>query len=413
MLGHANSRRLPVDRPIVHLIGGTRPEAIKLAPLAGALRQAGRIQPLLVASGQHPAMFQQGLAACGLRPDAAVRVRRVLGSQPELMSQLITGLDAHLDRHRADAVVVQGDTTTALAAALSAFWRRVPVVHLEAGLRSHDLAAPFPEEANRRLIDQLAAIHLAPTPRAAANLAREGLPNDSVLVIGNTVVDAVLDVTGRPALDVDLRLLALERRAAAGRCRLVLVTVHRRESWGAPLDRVLAAVSEIVARHRDVEVVLPAHPNPAVRAQVAVALGGQPRVLVTEPLPYPQLSRLLAASTLVLSDSGGLQEEAPSFGVPVLVLREVTERVEAIEAGCAVLLGTDRDAIVHTATRLLADEDARVAMTAVGNPFGDGLAGVRAEQALAWMLGLCSAPPEEFQPRQVLDRQTAVLRTVE
>jgi UDP-N-acetylglucosamine 2-epimerase (non-hydrolysing) len=397
--------------PIVHLIGGTRPEAIKLAPLADALRQAGRMQPLLVASGQHPMMFQQGLAAFGLQPDAAIPISRVLGSQPELMGQLVTGLDAHIGQHRADAVVVQGDTSTALAAALAAFWRRIPVVHLEAGLRSYDLTAPFPEEANRRLIDQLAALHLAPTPRAAANLTREGVPDESVLVIGNTVVDAVLDVTRRPALDADPQLLALEQKATAGKCRLVLVTVHRRESWGAPLDRVLAAVGEIITRHRDVEVVLPAHPNPAVQAQVASALGGRPRVLVTDPLPYTQLSRLLAASTLVLSDSGGLQEEAPSFAVPVLVLREVTERIEAVEAGCAVLLGTDRDAIVHTATRLLANEDARVTMTATGNPFGDGLAGRRAEQAIARMLDLCTAPPDEFRPGKALHRQTAVPTT--
>ncbi|WP_279579067.1 non-hydrolyzing UDP-N-acetylglucosamine 2-epimerase [Fodinicola feengrottensis] len=235
------------------------------------------------------------------------------------------------------AVVVQGDTTTTLAGALGAFWRRIPVVHLEAGLRSYDLTSPFPEEANRKLVGQVAALHLTPTAVAAANLAAEGIASERVLTVGNTVVDAVLEVAGKCRPYQDSRLAAVDAEVRAGRRRLVLVTVHRRESWGEPMERVLRAVAEIVLTHPDIEVVLPAHPNPAVFGQVQEILGQLDRITVTEPLSYSDLARVLSVATLVLSDSGGIQEEAPSFGVPVLVLRDVTERMEAVDAGvCAV-----------------------------------------------------------------------------
>ncbi|NJC70803.1 UDP-N-acetylglucosamine 2-epimerase (non-hydrolyzing) [Planosporangium thailandense] len=384
--------------PEVHLIAGTRPEAIKLAPVAAAMRAAGRVTPVLVASGQHPTMVTQALEAFALEPDVTLRVERVTGSQPELMTEMIKQLDALFAERQPAAVVVQGDTTTTLAGAMAAFWRHIPVVHLEAGLRSGDLESPFPEEANRRLVGQLASLHLAPTSLAATNLLNESVPASQVFIAGNTVVDATLAVAARQLPFDDLRL----ERAVAGGSRLVLVTAHRRESWGAPLDRILGAVRALVRRYPDIQVVLPSHPNPAVRAQVDAGLAGVERVIVTDPLPYPALSRLLSHAYLVLTDSGGIQEEAPSFGVPALVLREVTERVESLHAGCAKLVGTDADLIVDEASRLLDDKALRDSMTASGNPYGDGLASVRTEQAVAVLLGLDTTLPVPMPPLEVV-----------
>jgi UDP-N-acetylglucosamine 2-epimerase (non-hydrolysing) len=378
--------------PIVALVAGTRPEAVKLGPVAAALRSTGRLQPVLVDSGQHDVMVAEALADLGEKIDVRLTISRRSGSQAELSARLTEALDDHYARTAPAAVVVQGDTTTALVAALTAFWRRIPVVHLEAGLRSGDMAAPFPEEANRRLIGQLADLHLAPTGRAAQNLLAEGAEAGRVLVIGNTVVDAVIAVAASGVAHRDPRLEAVEQAETAG-LRLVLVTAHRRESWGEPLDRVLAAVRQLAVEFDDIQVVVPAHPNPGVTEQVAAGLADSPRTLVTGPLPYGSLCRLLARSTIVLSDSGGVQEEAPSFGVPVLVLRDVTERTEGIEAGCSRLVGTDPDRILPAARRLLRDPLARAAMTAAGNPYGDGHAAPRAEQAVAWLLGLAGAPP--------------------
>lgn len=376
--------------PEVHLIGGTRPEAVKLAPVVLAMREAGLLTPVLVASGQHPAMVDQALAAFGLTPDVTLEVERGTGSQAELLTEMIRRLDQLWADRTPAAVIVQGDTTTSLAGALAAFWRRIPVVHLEAGLRSGDLDSPFPEEANRRLVAQVAALHLAPTPLAAMNLLDENIATGDVLIAGNTVVDATLAVAGRRLPWENPQVAAA--RAAAGDRRLVVVTAHRRESWGAPLDRILAAVRELVSRYADIDVILPSHPNPAVRAQVEAGLAGLERVTVTDPLPYPDLSRLLSEAYLVLTDSGGIQEEAPSFGVPALVLRDVTERVESLDAGCARLVGSDTGLIVKEASELLDSRVRRDAMTAGGNPYGDGLAARRTAQATAALLGLAEAP---------------------
>lgn len=379
----------------VHLVAGTRPEAIKLAPLVPALRAHG-MTPVFVASGQHPTMVHQALGAFGLEPDVTLSIDRGSGSQAELMAALTMQLERHWAQRTPGAVVVQGDTTTVLAAAMVAFWAKLPIAHVEAGLRSHDLTAPFPEEGNRRLVGQISRLHLAPTAEARANLEREGTRASDIVVTGNTVIDAVLDIAARGGHVTDPRVAGFVERARAGRSRLLLVTAHRRESWGEPLDRVLSAVALLLDKYSDVEVVLPAHPNPAVAQQVRAVLDGHPRVLVTEPLAYPVLVATLAASTLVLSDSGGIQEEAPSFGVPVIVLREVTERMEAVDAGCAVLVGTDRDAVLDHACRLLDDAGERAAMVSKGNPFGDGHAADRSAAAISWMLGRTDRLPTEF-----------------
>ncbi|WP_430789097.1 non-hydrolyzing UDP-N-acetylglucosamine 2-epimerase [Actinoplanes sp. G11-F43] len=378
-----------MSRREVHLVGGTRPEAVKLAPVALAMREAGILEPVLLASGQHPAMVTQALGAFGLAPDITLQVERVTGGQAELLTAMIRELDELWSVRTPAAVIVQGDTTTSLAGALAAFWRRIPVVHLEAGLRSGDLESPFPEEGNRRLVAQVAALHLAPTPLAAMNLLDEKIPASDVLITGNTVVDATLAVAGR-RLPFENPEVAAARTGSTN--RLVLVTAHRRESWGEPLDRILAAVKELIARYDDIDVILPSHPNPAVREQVEAALSGVERVTVTDPLPYPDLSRLLSEAYLVLTDSGGIQEEAPSFGVPALVLRDVTERVESLHAGCAKLVGSDTALIVTEASQLLDSRVRRDSMTAGGNPYGDGLAARRTAQATANLLGLAPAP---------------------
>jgi UDP-N-acetylglucosamine 2-epimerase (non-hydrolysing) len=377
--------------PTVHLVVGTRPEAVKMAPLATALRASGLARPVVVATGQHTTMVTEALAAFGQRPDVFLDLDRRTGEQAELVAQLAPVLDRVLVEDRSAAVVVQGDTTSVLVGGLVAFWRRIPLVHLEAGLRSGDLTAPFPEEANRRVVSVIADLHLAPTRRAVDALLREHVPPERVVLVGNTVVDAVLAVAAERYALVDPRLAETDALVSAARARLMLVTAHRRENWGAPLDRILAAVEQIVDEHPDLRCVLPAHANPAVRAQVDAALGGHPRVVVTDPLPYSALCRLLAPSSIVLSDSGGIQEEAPSFRVPVLVLRDVTERVEAVEAGWAQLVGTDPARIVAAAKDLL---DGATVLPDGGNPFGDGAAAARCAAAVGWLLGRGPRPAE-------------------
>lgn len=396
--------------PTVCLIGGTRPEAIKIAPVVRAMRAAGRLHPIVLASGQHPTSFTHALAAFGEAPDIELAITRHSGTQPELAAALVAAFDAQLSMLNPSAVLVQGDTTTALIAAMVAFWRRIAVVHLEAGLRSGDLRAPFPEEANRALISRITNVHLAPTPRAARNLQREGIGGD-VWCVGNTVVDAALTMAhiaeseaARPAASGPLpgRLRRTERRLAAatdrarrGRSHLVLATAHRRESWGDGLDHILAAMNELADGDETVEIVFPAHPNAEVAARVHRALDHRERIIVTPPLDYPRLIQVLSVATLVCSDSGGIQEEAPTFGVPVLVLRDVTERTEAVEAGTATLVGTDAATIVAHARAVL---DGGHRFPIGRNPFGDGHASERTEQAVAWLLGRADHPPAAFRP---------------
>jgi len=360
----------------VLLLAGTRPEAIKIAPVAIALAERAGPHPIIIHSGQHGDVVDQALAPFGLTPDERLVVRRTTGGQAELLAAMLPSLDDVLQRLAPAAVVVQGDTSTALAGALAAFWRSVPVVHLEAGLRTGNLAAPFPEEGNRQLVARIAALHLAPTPAAADALRAESPACPEIVVTGNTVVDAARLIAKRNRPPGD-------RRLAADGVRLVLVTAHRRESWGAPMDRILLAVGRIADEHPDVRVVLPAHPNPAVRAQVCRALGRHPRVWISDPLDYPDLVWVLRRCALVLTDSGGLQEEAPGFVVPVLVLRETTERREAVDAGQAWLVGTDPARIVPQARRLLAN---RPRWPADDNPYGDGKAAARVVDALESLL---------------------------
>ncbi|WP_370946482.1 non-hydrolyzing UDP-N-acetylglucosamine 2-epimerase [Amycolatopsis sp. cg5] len=383
----------------VLLLIGTRPEAIKLAPVARALGDHPVLRSLLVHSGQHEGMVEQALVPFGVSIDAWLDLPpRASGGQAELVSGLLPAIDRTLERYRPAAVVVQGDTTTALAGALAAFWRGIPVVHLEAGLRTNDLESPFPEEGNRQMVSRIAALHLAPTRQAAEALRAEGVPSPRIVVTGNTVVDAVRAIAARDLPAANSALALLEMEVAEAGERLVLVTSHRRESWGAPLERTLAAVRRIVREHEDVQVLFPVHPNPSVRAQVEAGLAGVERVTVTGPLGYPDLVRALRLAALVLTDSGGIQEEAPTFGTPVLVLRESTERHEAVDAGHAWLVGTDTELIVSTARRLLAGT---LVPAPSSNPYGAGDAAAKAVLAMEALLGT-------FSERHHADRQRRV-----
>ncbi len=303
-------------------------------------------------------------------------------------SAVLLGMEAVLDEVRPDIVIVHGDTTTAFAAALAAFYCHIPVGHVEAGLRTADIAHPFPEEMNRRLGDQLSSYYYASTPRARENLLREGVQPDRVVVTGNTVIDALLDVVRRPFSFDDPALERLGRDR-----RLVLVTAHRRESFGPPFEAVCRALRAVVDEHPDTEIVYPVHPNPRVQETVRRYLDGHKRIQLTPPLGYQPFVHLMQRATIILTDSGGIQEEAPSLGKPVLVLREKTERQEAVEAGVAQLVGTDEARIVAAARALLADSNARERIAGIANPYGDGEASGRIVEHLTLLKYSGTAAP--------------------
>lgn len=361
----------------VAVVFGTRPEAVKLAPVVAELRRHPDLRVRVVATAQHREMLDQALAVFGVAPDVDLDLMRPGQTLPDLTARLVTALANTFEAERPDAVLVQGDTTTAFAGALAAFYAHVPVGHVEAGLRSGVPDDPFPEEANRRLVGVLADLHFAPTPRAATNLRREGVPEARILVTGNTVIDALLGV-----------LRALPSAPAPNGRRRLLMTMHRRENWGGPIREVCVAVREVLEARPDVELLFPVHRNPLVREEVGGVLAGHPRVELAEPLDYGELVRAMRDCTLVLTDSGGIQEEAPTLGKPVLVLRRTTERPEAVEAGCARLVGTERAAVRGELMRLLDEPAAYAAMAHVANPFGDGRASERVALALRQRLGL-------------------------
>ena len=378
-------------RPRVMVVYGTRPEAIKCAPLVKALQAAPDLDSTTVVTGQHREMLDQVDRLFAIVPDHDLDIMAHGQTLAGVFGRVLSGVDALLAADPPDAVVVQGDTTTSTAAALAAFYRQVPVVHLEAGLRSGDLASPFPEEANRKITTQVAALHLAPTTANRANLLREGVPDHRVVVVGNTVIDALHWAVEAqvPFTDPALEALVAPR---AGR-RIVLVTCHRRESWGEPMVRVGQTLAALARRYPDVTVVLPAHRNPTVRAAVLPAVAGVANVLVTEPLVYGEFVRLMAASHLVLSDSGGVQEEAPALGVPALVMRDTTERPEALATGGVALVGTDPATIWSAATRLLDDESAHRAASSTVSPYGDGTAADRSLTAIRTLLSRTRPTP--------------------
>ena len=371
-----------MTRPLVMTIYGTRPEAIKVAPVIMALEADDRFDSLTVVTGQHREMLDQVNDVFGIVPDHDLDIMSHGQTLGQIFARVMSRLDPILEARRPDAVIVQGDTSTSTAAALAAFYRQIPVVHLEAGLRSGDIMSPFPEEANRKITSQIASLHLAPTLRSLANLVAEGVRLENIVVTGNTVIDALYLAVERRTAFTDV---ALERVAASGR-RIVLVTTHRRENWGDAMESVGRALARIAQRFPDAEIVLPVHRNPVVRDAVLPHLAGLVNVTVTEPLGYGEFTHLLSLSTLVLTDSGGLQEEAPSLGKPVLVMRDNTERPEAVEAGTARLIGTAEERIVAEVNRLLTNDAAYAAMAQAINPYGDGRSAGRVLDATARML---------------------------
>ncbi|MEB3175151.1 MAG: UDP-N-acetylglucosamine 2-epimerase (non-hydrolyzing) [Cyanobacteriota bacterium] len=357
----------------VAIVLGTRPEAIKLAPVIQAFqRRPETFATQVVLTGQHREMVAQVMDLFSLTADADLEIMRSRQTLTEITARSLAGLEQLFSQLAPKLVIVQGDTTTAFAAALAAFYQQIPVGHVEAGLRTDNLFNPFPEEANRRLISQLAQLHFAPTPLALENLARSGVTGQCFLT-GNTVIDALLTVAGQkppcpvPGLDWEEK-------------KVLLATVHRRENWGAPLADIITSFERILAEFPDTALLLPLHRNPTVREPIQARLGDHPRVFLTEPLDYAQLVGAIQRCYLLLTDSGGLQEEAPSLGKPVLVLRETTERPEAVTAGTAKLVGTDPETVVSAARELLKNPLAYDAMANAINPFGDGTASAQIVQ---------------------------------
>lgn len=358
----------------VATVFGTRPEAIKLAPLCGACDRAG-IDNKVIVTGQHRELLDRALADFGLTPHHDLAVMRPNQDLFHTTSAVLLGLRDLYREYRPDYVVVQGDTTTCFAGALAAFYERIPVAHVEAGLRTGERYSPYPEEMNRRMAAVLADLHFAPTTRARDNLLREGTNPADVLVTGNTGIDALLWILQHRQPDFSTVLPPAAMQALQG--RFLLLTTHRRESFGGPMLDALGAVRDVCEATPDLHVIFPVHPNPNVRAQVAQVLADVPRVHLVDPLDYVSFSHLMARAHVIVTDSGGIQEEAPSVSRPVVVLRDSTERPEGVEAGVAVLAGTDRTRVRELLMPLLHDEARYRAMTGKPNPYGDGHASDR------------------------------------
>lgn len=368
----------------VGVVFGTRPEAIKLAPVISELNSRSKqFQPFLISTAQHRSMLDQVLNLFGIAPHVDLDLMQPNQTLSDLTCRVLRSMDSVLSNNPLDALVVQGDTTTAFAAALAAFYRRIPVIHVEAGLRSRDIANPFPEEVNRRLAGVVTALHCAPTSLARENLLREGILADQIVTTGNTVVDAV-----KMLVEMQMADQPLPAGVPNDGSRILLITSHRRESWGTELENICDAIRDIVTSFSDVRAIYPVHMNPNVRGTVMTQLGNLDRVHLIEPMDYFGFLSLLRRCYLVLTDSGGVQEEAPTFGKPVLVLRKVTERPEASMIGLARIVGTTREAIVREASDILGSTVVYRTMSEGVNPYGDGHAAARIVESLwRWMNG--------------------------
>ncbi|MDO4257990.1 MAG: UDP-N-acetylglucosamine 2-epimerase (non-hydrolyzing) [Actinomycetaceae bacterium] len=374
----------------VMVVYGTRPEAIKCAPVIDALRAHRELEPCCVITGQHTEMLDQVNSLFGITPDANLQVFEGGQGLNRLAGKILDRLDPILGEFNPSAILVQGDTTTVTAAALASFHQQIPVIHLEAGLRSGDLRSPFPEEGNRRIVSQITDLHLAPTASSRDNLLREGVAVEKIAVTGNTVIDALNVATALPATFEDPILAD----AISARRKILLVTAHRRENWGQPMENIGQALREIALENPELLIAYPMHGNPKIREVILPWISDLPNVHFVEFLDYLRFSHLLAASHLVLTDSGGVQEEAPSLGKPVLVLRENTERPEAVSAGTVKLIGTETGRIISEVNTLLTETSAYQAMAAAVNPYGDGQAAKRCVGAIADLLGVGERLPD-------------------
>jgi UDP-N-acetylglucosamine 2-epimerase (non-hydrolysing) len=361
------------ELPKILVIFGTRPEAIKLFPVIHKLQEHSDVQTRVLVTGQHRQMLDQVLDIGEIRPDYDLDVMAPNQTLDALTARLLTGIGEVLDIERPARVIVQGDTATAMVGALAAYYRQIPVSHVEAGLRSHNIYQPWPEEVNRKIIGTIADQHFAPTHVSADALIAEAVAPEKIHITGNSVIDALYWVTDKITRQPDLAcdLVEIEKRFAGK--RIIGVTTHRRENFGDGMADIAAALLEIAARD-DVAIIFPVHMNPNVRKVMDAKLGNHPRIAMIEPLDYPHFARLLSISYIMLSDSGGVQEEAPALGKPVLVMRETTERPEGVAAGTAKLVGTDKNRIISEIFTLLDDEAAYSNMARAHNPFGDGQA---------------------------------------
>jgi UDP-N-acetylglucosamine 2-epimerase (non-hydrolysing) len=356
---------------------GTRPEAIKIAPIVRLLKETSGVESRVCVTAQHRQMLDQVLEVAGITPDIDLDLMRPNQTLPELTARVLKGLGTALDEVEPDRVMVQGDTTTAMAAALSAYYRKIPVDHVEAGLRSGDIYSPFPEEVNRKVVGSIASLHFAPTKRAAEALKRENVPRERIFVTGNPVIDALLDIRARiDRFDGVRSTIEAQLPDRGNNCRVVLVTAHRRENFDGGMRRIASALL-MLAEREDTVISFPVHPNPNVLNPMHALLGAHPRVRLLPPMDYVPFVYMLSRCHLVLTDSGGVQEEAPALGKPVLVMRNTTERPEGIDAGTALLVGTDPDRIYTEAARLLDDQRYYERMSRAHNPFGDGQASRR------------------------------------
>jgi UDP-N-acetylglucosamine 2-epimerase (non-hydrolysing) len=377
----------------VMTVFGTRPEAIKMAPVVLELsRHPGLIAPVVADTAQHREMLDQVLQLFGIVPDHDLDIMSQGQTLFDITCRSLLGLNAVLAAERPDIVLVHGDTTTTFAGSLAAFYHQIAVGHVEAGLRTRNKFSPFPEEMNRKLTGSLTDMHFAPTATARDNLLAEAVGPAAVFVTGNTVIDALLATVDERYIFADPLLAGIDYHSR----RVILVTTHRRENLGEPLRHVYQALRDIVGEFADVEVVFPVHRNPRVREVVQAELGGLARVHLIDPLDYQPFANLIARSRLVLTDSGGIQEEAPSLGKPVLVLRDTTERPEALAAGTVKLVGTDRRRVYDETRRLLVDEDEYRRMASACNPYGDGRAARRIVDFILWKYGLAAARPEPY-----------------
>lgn len=373
---------------------GTRPEAIKMAPLVKSLQNDTRIHCEVCVTAQHREMLDQVLVHFQIVPEYDLNIMQDVQTPSSITSAVLEGMDRVFSVARPDLVLVHGDTTTSFAASLAAFYKKIPVGHVEAGLRSFDRYSPYPEEMNRSLTARIAELHFAPTAANRSNLLCEGVQG-AIYVTGNTVIDALMQMIKPGYVFREDGLNALCR--TNGR-RIILLTAHRRENLGEPLRSICRAVRRIAEDFTDVEVIYPVHPNPAVRECVYPILSGHERVHIIEPVDVQELHNLIKASFLVMTDSGGLQEEAPALGKPVIVLRKETERPEICEAGKAILAGVDESAIYQHASMLLADQEAYSRMQQAVNPYGDGKASERIVQAILYWAGVSQQEPLEFIP---------------
>ena len=362
---------------------GTRPEAIKMAPVIQELEKDGCFDPLVVVTAQHREMLDQVLELFGIQPQVDLDLMTENQSLADLSASIFTGLDAVLADNQPDWLLVQGDTTTVMVASLCAYYRQVKVGHVEAGLRTGNKWAPFPEEVNRRVAGVVADLHFAPTEWARNNLLREGVPGEQIRVTGNTIIDAQQQIIAQP-MPIEIRKLLEEKKILSGERTLIMVTAHRRENFGAPIRSICEALRTLAADCRgQIELVYPVHLNPNIQAPVNELLGGIPNLTLLPPLDYLPLTHLLKNATLILTDSGGIQEEATGLGIPCLVLRDETERPEGVKAGVLRLVGTETGSIIAETKRLLADRQAYQEMAHAANPYGDGRAAQRIVTALS------------------------------